>query len=75
MAIFQACSELGGKDFGWRADAYEFVKDVPAFDLLCGTDQVREGIEKGLPLDSLFEGFEAQLHSFDPLRRRYALYP
>jgi uncharacterized protein YbbC (DUF1343 family) len=75
VAIFQACFDLGGKDFAWRADAYEFVKDVPAFDLLCGTDQVRSGIEKGLPLDSLFEGFEAQLHSFDPLRRRYALYP
>lgn len=75
VAIFQLCRELGGKDFAWRDDAYEFVEDVPAFDLLCGTDQVRKGIEAGRPLHSLFEGFEAQLHSFDPLRRRYALYP
>ena len=75
VAVFQACHELGGKDFAWRDDAYEFVKDVPAFDLLCGTDQVRKGIEAGRPLDSLFDGFEAQLQSFDPSRRRYALYP
>jgi uncharacterized protein YbbC (DUF1343 family) len=75
VAVFQACHDLGGKDFAWRADAYEFVEDVQAFDLLCGTDQVRAGIEKGLPLDSLFEGFATQLHSFDPSRRRYALYP
>ncbi len=75
VAIFQACFELGGKNFAWRDDAYEFVDDVPAFDLLCGTDQVRKGIESGQSLDSLFEGFEAQLRSFDPLRRRYALYP
>ena len=75
VAIFQACFELGGKNFAWRDDAYEFVEDVPAFDLLCGTDQVRKGIEAGRPLDTLFEGFAGQLHSFDPLRRRYALYP
>lgn len=75
VAVFKACFELGGKDFGWRPDAYEFVEDVPAFDLLCGTDQVRKGIEGGLPLDALFEGFDAQLRSFEPLRRRYALYP
>ncbi|MDP2272288.1 MAG: DUF1343 domain-containing protein [Archangium sp.] len=75
VAIFQACFELGGKDFAWRDDAYEFVDDVPAFDLLCGTDQVRKGIESGQSLDSLFDGFEGQLRSFEPLRRRYALYP
>ncbi len=75
IAVFQACHELGGKDFAWRADAYEFVEDVPAFDLLCGTDQVRLGYEAGHPLDALVDGFEAQLRSFEPLRRRYALYP
>jgi uncharacterized protein YbbC (DUF1343 family) len=75
VAVFQACYELGGKDFAWRADAYEFVEDVPAFDLLCGTDQVRLGYEAGRPLEALLEGFEPQLRSFEPLRRRYALYP
>ncbi len=75
LAVFQACFQLGGKDFAWRADAYEFVEDVPAFDLLCGTDQVRRGYEAGRPLEALVEGFDAQLRSFEPLRRRYALYP
>ncbi len=75
LAVFQACFELGGADFAWRADAYEFVADVPAFDLLCGTDQVRRGIEAHEPLASLTSGFDEQLRSFEPLRRRYALYP
>ncbi len=74
VAVFQACRELGGADFAWRADAYEFVEDVPAFDLLCGTAQVRERMEVNQPLDSLLEGFDVQLQSFEPLRRRYALY-
>lgn len=74
IAVFHVCRELGGAAFQWRADAYEFVDDVPAFDLLCGTDQVRLGYEAGRPLAALLEGFDEQLRSFEPLRRRYALY-
>ena len=74
IAIFQAVHDVGGGKFGWRADAYEFVEDVPAFDLLCGTDQVRRGIEEGWPLDRLMEGFAAQAQAFEKQRRPYLLY-
>lgn len=74
VAVFQACRELGGKHFEWRADAYEFVDDVPAFDLLCGTAQVRQRMEAGRPLDALLEGFDDERRTFEPLRERYALY-
>jgi len=74
IAIFQALHDLGPGKFGWRADAYEFVEDVPAFDLLCGTDQVRRGIEEGWPLDRLMEGFSAQTESFAKQRAPYLMY-
>jgi uncharacterized protein YbbC (DUF1343 family) len=75
IAIFQALYELGrGRGFAWREDAYEFVDDVPAFDLLCGTDQVRKGIEAGWPLDRLLEGFESQSRDFAKRRERHLLY-
>ncbi|HSP80201.1 MAG TPA: DUF1343 domain-containing protein, partial [Myxococcaceae bacterium] len=75
IAIFQSLYELGqGGHFAWRADAYEFVEDVPAFDLLCGTDQVRKGIEAGWPLERLMEGFEAQARDFTLRRERHLLY-
>lgn len=74
IAIFQACYELGGKDFAWRTDAYEFVDQIPAFDLLCGTDQVRKGIEAGAPLSKLTEGFDAQAQQFERTRQKYLLY-
>ncbi|WP_434389724.1 exo-beta-N-acetylmuramidase NamZ family protein [Melittangium boletus] len=75
VAIFQALYELGqGRGFSWREDAYEFVDDVPAFDLLCGTDQVRRGIEAGWPLDRLLEGFEDQARDFTRRRERHLLY-
>jgi uncharacterized protein YbbC (DUF1343 family) len=74
IAIFQALHDLGPGKFGWRADAYEFVEDVPAFDLLCGTAQVRRGIEEGWPLERLLEGFSAQTETFAKQRAPYLLY-
>lgn len=74
VAVFQVCRALGREKFGWRPDAYEFVDDVPAFDLLCGTAQVREGMEAGRALDELLAGFDDARQTFEPLRRRYALY-
>lgn len=74
IAIVKVCRELGGDRFAWRKDAYEFVEDIPAFDLLCGTDQVRIGLEAGRPLDRLTEGFAADEERFREKRARYLLY-
>jgi uncharacterized protein YbbC (DUF1343 family) len=74
IAIFKTAHDLGAKNFEWRKDAYEFVDDVPAFDLLCGTDQVRKGIEAGWALSKLTAGFEEQLKDFLPRRARHLLY-
>lgn len=74
VAIFKALRELWPEQFRWRADAYEFVDDVPAFDLLCGTDQVRVGMEQGRALSSLFDGFDAELQAFLPERQKHLLY-
>jgi uncharacterized protein YbbC (DUF1343 family) len=74
IAIFRTLRELGGEHFAWRTDAYEFVKEVPAFDLLCGTDQVRLGIDAGAPLSKLVEGFEEQAAAFEWKRLPHLLY-
>jgi len=74
LAVWQTARALSAGRFAWRADAYEFVDRVPAFDLLCGTAQVRERIEAGLPLQALVEGFEAQLKHFEPIRARHLIY-
>lgn len=74
VAIFKAIHDLYPRAFAWREDAYEFVEDVPAFDLLCGTDQVRRGIEAGHELQRLFEGFDSERAAFDAERQKYLLY-
>lgn len=74
IAVFQACRELGRGRFAWRADAYEFVDDIPAFDLLCGTARVREGIEAGRPLEKIVGSFPAELRPFLAVRKQHLLY-
>jgi len=52
----------GGPEFQWRAEAYEFVTDVPAFDLLCGNARVRQALEEGADFEDvavLLQGAEA----------------
>ncbi len=74
VAVFSTCHRLGGKHFKWRDDAYEFVDDVPAFDLLCGTDQVRRGIEKGASVATLVTGFDQERRRFLPTRKKFLIY-
>ena len=74
IAVFQTCRALGGRDFAWRADAYEFVDDIPAFDLLCGTSKVRRGIEAGWPLARIVAGFQDELRPFLALRKQHLMY-
>jgi uncharacterized protein YbbC (DUF1343 family) len=75
IAVFRAARALGGEAFQWRADAYEFVEDVPAFDLLCGTDSVRLGLESGVPLGALVDGFDDAARGFERRRAPFLLYP
>jgi uncharacterized protein YbbC (DUF1343 family) len=74
IAVIQAARRLGGSRFAWRTEPYEFVADIPAFDLLCGTDQIRKGIEADWPLPRLVEGFDAQLADFLPKKAQHELY-
>ncbi len=53
VAFLAACRRLGGEAFAWRRKAYEFVEDVPAIDLLCGSAAVREGIDAGASVADL----------------------
>jgi uncharacterized protein YbbC (DUF1343 family) len=74
FAIVKVARELGGERFAWRTDAYEFVDQIPAFDLLCGTDQVRLGLEAGRSLDQLTAGFSDDEAQFQKKRAGYLLY-
>ncbi len=62
------------KGFAWRKDAYEFVVDTPAIDLLTGGSQVREGIVRQVPLSELMEWVDEPPTTFLRQRRPYLIY-
>ena len=51
VAFLRAARAQDPAGFAWRTRAYEFVADIPAIDLLCGSDQVRRGIDAGAALE------------------------
>lgn len=54
-AIIQSLIALYPQEFRWRSNAYEFVDDVPAIDLLLGSRSLRQALENGASLESLEE--------------------
>jgi uncharacterized protein YbbC (DUF1343 family) len=62
--ILKAIRDLHPEDFQWRPEPYEFVSDVPAIDLLTGSEDARLAIEGQGSLDTTLEGWSAAAAEF-----------
>jgi uncharacterized protein YbbC (DUF1343 family) len=60
--------------FEWRREAYEFVTDRPAIDLLTGGPEYRQAVDAGQPLDALLAADEAAADAFARAREPHLLY-
>jgi uncharacterized protein YbbC (DUF1343 family) len=60
--------------FAWRTEPYEFVSEVPAFDLLCGSAREREAIEAGADPAELARAFAPEERAFRRRREPYLRY-
>jgi uncharacterized protein YbbC (DUF1343 family) len=60
--------------FAWRTEPYEFVASRLAIDLLTGSDHVRLGIERGLPLAEICAHFVPAERAFRERRRAHLIY-
>ena len=50
------------------------VDDVPAIDLLCGTDEVRKAVDAGVPVDDLLLIWSAEMAQLGRELRDWHLY-
>lgn len=57
VALLRALHTLYPDDFGWRSEAYEFVSDRLAIDLLSGDTSIRDWVESGSELAELQQGW------------------
>src|SRR6185312_5187299 len=63
-ALIKRVFDLHRPFFAWRDPPYEYEKEKWPFDILCGTDQVRQAIENGKPLGALEKSWLASLKTF-----------
>jgi uncharacterized protein YbbC (DUF1343 family) len=74
IAIVKTASDLYRDDFKWKDPPYEYEYDRNPFDLIAGTDQVREAIERGASLSDIEKSWERPLADFGGDRARFLLY-
>jgi len=58
-------------EFRWRTECYEFVDDIPAIDLLFGSDRERLALDAGVHSDDITQEWWAEEDEFRERRRPY----
>jgi len=74
MAVLWAARTLAPAEFRWHADAYEFVHDRAAIDLLAGGPALRTAMDAGAPLAELWGPLGEYEAGFRKSRAPYLLY-
>jgi uncharacterized protein YbbC (DUF1343 family) len=60
--------------FAWRDPPYEYEYEKRPFDILCGTDRIRQALESGASPKTLVRSWDAGLKEFAKRRRPHLLY-
>jgi uncharacterized protein YbbC (DUF1343 family) len=74
IAIVKTAFDMYRDDFLWKDPPYEYEYDRNPFDLIAGTDKVREAIERGTSLEAIEQSWQPSLAEFDRLRAGFLLY-
>lgn len=74
IAMVKVAHDMYPDEFRWKEPPYEYVFDKNPFDVICGTNEIREAIEQGVDLDTIKEGWRAPLAEFENMRAPYLLY-
>jgi len=74
LAILKTLRDLYPRDWKWREKPYEFVREIPAIDLLTGSGRFRKSLEQGLSWKEIRENHEEGKSRLLRQRREYLLY-
>ena len=74
VGIIKVAYDLYTKDFRWKEPPYEYVFDKNPFDVIAGTDHVREAIERGDSIERINESWTDDLEKFRREREHFLLY-
>jgi len=74
MVLLRTVRELDPQRFSWRAEAYEFVDELPAIDLLTGSPAARAVIEGSGDLEALLDDWQREVAAFEERLEDILLY-
>jgi len=74
IAVVSACMNRYPADFKYRNEAYEFVEDRLAIDLILGAEEVRTALEAGVPPRDVVAAMTPETSEFGKAREPYLLY-
>jgi uncharacterized protein YbbC (DUF1343 family) len=74
VAMVTLFRHLGGEHFEWKQPPYEYEWSKLPFDILCGTDRVRQLIEAEKDLGEIESSWLDDLGAFCDIREGYLLY-
>ncbi len=74
VAMVKLAYDMYTDDFMWKNTPYEYVYDKNPFDVISGTNKIREAIERGGGLNEIQDSWKAPLAEFRAVREKYLLY-
>ena len=74
IAVVKTAFDMYADDFRWKEPPYEYVFDKNPFDVIAGSDKVRQAIESGASLRDIEDSWVAPLADFNRLRAEFLLY-
>ena len=74
IAMVKVAYDMYPNEFRWKEPPYEYVFDKNPFDVISGTNKIREAIERGAELHEITNGWQTPAAEFKELRERHLLY-
>ena len=74
VALIAAFRASDPERFAWRDPPYEYEREKLPIDILAGSSDVREQIERGTPAREIARSWEAGVQTFLRIRERFLMY-
>jgi uncharacterized protein YbbC (DUF1343 family) len=74
IAMVKVIHDTHPNEFRWKTPPYEYVFDKNPFDVIAGTNKIREAFEQGIELDAIAESWNRPLLAFKQLREPFLIY-
>lgn len=74
VAMVKTAFDMYPNEFLWKEPPYEYVFDRNPFDVIAGTNKLREAFERGDSLEEIELGWQPEIEEFKKIRAQFLLY-